>query len=174
MADKRLLPACSLAWGNPPWGDGKRNRVAHHHVTAALRVAPVVAILEPDLAAVMAGRAAAIDWATEGPRYRDRIPAALEARAIPRLSETLVTCRIFTPQDFADTLGAHLGSAFSLEPILTQSAYFRCHNRDDRIDNLYLVGAGTHPGAGVPGVVASARATARLALADLGLPAAAH
>lgn len=118
--------------------------------------------------------AAAIDWATEGPRYRDRILAALEARAIPRLSETLVTCRIFTPQDFADTLGAHLGSAFSLEPILTQSAYFRCHNRDDRIDNLYLVGAGTHPGAGVPGVVASARATARLALADLGLPAAAH
>ncbi len=114
--------------------------------------------------------AAAIDWAVEGPIYRDKILAALEARAIPRLRETLVTSRIFTPQDFVTELGAHLGSAFSLEPILTQSAYFRGHNRDDRIANLYLVGAGTHPGAGVPGVVGSARATAGLVLGDLGLP----
>jgi phytoene desaturase len=64
-------------------------------------------------------------------------------------------------------LNAHLGSAFSLEPVLTQSAYFRGHNRDDMIDNLYLVGAGTHPGAGVPGVVGSAKATASVILADL-------
>jgi len=113
--------------------------------------------------------AAPIDWASEGPRYRDAILAALEDRAIPRLRETLVTSRIFTPQDFADELGAHLGSAFSLEPILTQSAYFRAHNRDDVIGNLYFVGAGTHPGAGLPGVVASARATAGLVLADHGL-----
>ena len=59
-------------------------------------------------------------------------------------------------------MGAHLGSAFSLEPVLTQSAYFRVHNRDDVLENLYFVGAGTHPGAGIPGVVGSAKATAGL------------
>lgn len=112
--------------------------------------------------------AAEIDWAAQGPKYRDCILAYLEEKAIPRLAETLVTCRIFTPADFAGELNAHLGSAFSLEPILTQSAWFRCHNRDDEIANLYLVGAGTHPGAGVPGVVGSAKATAALALADFG------
>ncbi|RYD92512.1 MAG: phytoene desaturase, partial [Sphingomonadales bacterium] len=61
---------------------------------------------------------------------------------------------------------AHLGSAFSLEPLLTQSAWFRTHNRDDAISNLYFVGAGTHPGAGIPGVVGSAKATAALMLGD--------
>ncbi|MEM8663374.1 MAG: phytoene desaturase [Pseudomonadota bacterium] len=114
--------------------------------------------------------AADIDWSVEGPKYRDRILAYLEEKAIPRLSETLVTSRIFTPQDFSSELGAHMGSAFSLEPILTQSAYFRCHNRDDKISNLYLVGAGTHPGAGVPGVVGSAKATAGLVLEDFAPP----
>ncbi|WMS43365.1 phytoene desaturase [Acuticoccus sp. MNP-M23] len=116
--------------------------------------------------------AADIDWAVEGPKYRDRVLAYLEEKAIPRLRETMVTCRIFTPADFETELNAHMGSAFSLEPILTQSAYFRCHNRDDKISNLYLVGAGTHPGAGVPGVVGSAKATAALALADFGRPSA--
>jgi phytoene desaturase len=105
-----------------------------------------------------------LDWQVEGPRLRDRILAYLEARAIPHLRRDLVTCRIFTPADFRDQLGAHLGSAFSLEPVLTQSAWFRPHNRDDGIPNLYIVGAGTHPGAGVPGVVGSAKATARLML----------
>jgi phytoene desaturase len=66
----------------------------------------------------------------------------------------------YTPLDFARDLGAHHGSAFSLEPKLTQSAWFRVHNRDDAIPNLYFVGAGTHPGAGIPGVVGSAKATA--------------
>ena len=108
-----------------------------------------------------------IDWATEGPRYRDRILRYLEARYIPNLFRDLATTRIFTPHDFRDELNAHLGSAFSLEPILTQSAWFRPHNRDAVIDNLYLVGAGTHPGAGVPGVVGSAKATARVILDDL-------
>ncbi|WP_111413569.1 phytoene desaturase [Billgrantia lactosivorans] len=107
---------------------------------------------------------APIDWAREGPRYRDRILDYLERHYMPGLREHLVTCRHFTPEDFRDELNAHLGSAFSLEPILTQSAWFRPHNRDDRIDNLYLVGAGTHPGAGVPGVIGSAKATARLML----------
>ncbi len=110
---------------------------------------------------------APIDWAVEGPRYRDRILAYLEQHYLPGLRDDLLTCRLFTPDDFAGELNAHLGSAFSLEPILTQSAWFRPHNRDDRIDNLYIVGAGTHPGAGVPGVVGSAKATASLMLEDL-------
>ena len=66
-------------------------------------------------------------------------------------------------------LNAHLGSAFSLDPVLTQSAWFRTHNRDPKIGGLYFVGAGTHPGAGVPGVVNSAKATADLLLSDLGV-----
>lgn len=111
-----------------------------------------------------------IDWETTGPAYADRILDYLEARCLPGLRRDLVTQRIFTPNDFRDELGAHLGSAFSLEPVLTQSAYFRTHNRDDRLGGLYFVGAGTHPGAGIPGVVGSARATAGVVLADLGLP----
>jgi phytoene desaturase len=109
-----------------------------------------------------------INWAEEGPRYRDRILDYLDARYIPGLKKDLVCSRIFTPFDFRDELNAHLGSAFSIEPILTQSAWFRPHNRDDQIPNLYIVGAGTHPGAGVPGVVSSAKATARLMLEDAG------
>jgi phytoene desaturase len=112
---------------------------------------------------------APIDWSVEGPRYRDRILAHLERTLIPGLRADLVTCREFAPSDFRDELNAHLGSAFSIEPILTQSAWFRPHNRDDRVPNLYLVGAGTHPGAGIPGVVGSARATASLMLRDAGL-----
>ncbi|WP_029000873.1 phytoene desaturase [Azohydromonas australica] len=110
---------------------------------------------------------APVDWSVEGPRLRDRILEYLEARHIPSLRADLVTCRLFTPADFRDELGAHLGSAFSLEPVLTQSAWFRPHNRDAVIPNLYIAGAGTHPGAGVPGVVGSAKATARLMLEDL-------
>jgi phytoene desaturase len=107
---------------------------------------------------------APIDWTVEGPRYRDRIFDYLEQRYMPGLRSQLVTSRIFTPLDFRDELNAHLGSAFSLEPILTQSAWFRPHNRDADLANLYLVGAGTHPGAGVPGVIGSAKATAGLML----------
>ncbi|CAM3073866.1 phytoene dehydrogenase [Pseudomonas floridensis] len=107
---------------------------------------------------------APIDWDIEGPRYRDRIFAYLEKYYMPGLREDLVTSRIFTPNDFRDELNAHLGSAFSLEPVLQQSAWFRPHNRDANLANVYLVGAGTHPGAGVPGVIGSAKATAGLML----------
>jgi len=110
---------------------------------------------------------AKVDWAVEGPRYRDLILEQLEQRMLPGLRERIEICFHYTPQDFADDLGAHLGSAFSLEPILMQSAYFRVHNRDDKIGNLYFVGAGTHPGAGIPGVVGSAKATAGLMIHDL-------
>ena len=114
---------------------------------------------------------APIDWEVEGPRYRDRILAELEKKLIPGLRAELETVRIFTPADFAGVFHAHHGSAFSVEPILTQSAYFRPHNEAKQIPGLFLVGAGTHPGAGVPGVVGSARATAGVMLAALGQPA---
>ncbi len=105
---------------------------------------------------------APVDWAIEGPRYRDVVLGRIRDLLIPDLDERLDTCFHYSPQDFADDLGAHLGSAFSLEPVLTQSAWFRGHNRDDHFPNLYFVGAGTHPGAGIPGVVGSAKATASL------------
>lgn len=109
---------------------------------------------------------ARIDWETVGPRYADRILAYLEERYLPGLRREIVCQRLFTPLDFERELNAHVGAAFSLEPLLTQSAFFRAHNRDAKIGGLYLVGAGTHPGAGVPGVLSSARASADLVLAD--------
>jgi phytoene desaturase len=110
---------------------------------------------------------APIEWDTVGPVYADRILGALE-RELPDLRRHVVTRRLFTPLDFKRELNAHHGSAFSAAPTLTQSAWFRPHNRDPRIPGLYLVGAGTHPGAGVPGVVNSAKATARVVLEDFG------
>ncbi len=107
------------------------------------------------------------DWDTIGEDYADRILAHIEARLMPGLRDRIVTKFWYTPRDFAHDLNAHKGSAFSLEPILTQSAYFRVHNRDDVVPNLYFVGAGTHPGAGIPGVVGSAKATAGLMIDDL-------
>jgi phytoene desaturase len=108
----------------------------------------------------------AIDWDTEGPRYADQILRYLEKHYLPGLGDSMVTRRIFTPKDFQMELNAYQGSAFSLEPRLTQSAYFRVHNRDPKIKGLYFVGAGTHPGAGVPGVINSAKATAALIQGD--------
>jgi phytoene desaturase len=108
-----------------------------------------------------------IDWAQVGVLLEKRILDEVGRRFIPDIHDRIVTKFHYTPRDFAVDLNAYHGSAFSLEPILTQSAYFRGHNRDDKIENFYLVGAGTHPGAGIPGVVASAKATAGLMLADL-------
>ncbi|HFZ8995473.1 TPA: phytoene desaturase [Citrobacter freundii] len=105
-----------------------------------------------------------LDWTVEGPRLRERIFDYLERHYMPGLRSQLVTHRMFTPFDFRDCLGAYQGSAFSVEPVLRQSAWFRPHNRDSSIPNLYLVGAGTHPGAGIPGVIGSAKATAGLML----------
>ncbi len=110
---------------------------------------------------------APLDWDEAGPAYAARILALLEERALPGLSKRLEINFHFGPADFESDLNSHLGSAFSLEPLLTQSAWFRVHNRDDRIPNLYFVGAGTHPGAGIPGVVGSAKATAGLMIEDL-------
>ena len=106
------------------------------------------------------------DWAKDGTAYGDRILDYLEKRYMPGLKESIKVRRQITPLDFETRLDAHLGAAFSLEPTLTQSAYFRVHNRDDRIRGLYFVGAGTHPGAGIPGVIGSAKATAGVILGD--------
>jgi phytoene desaturase len=108
-----------------------------------------------------------IDWASAALVFRERILDILEDRLLPRLRERIEIAFHYTPEDFADDLNAHLGSAFSLEPRLLQSAWFRVHNRDAVLRNLYFVGAGTHPGAGIPGVVGSAKATAGLILDDL-------
>jgi phytoene desaturase len=105
-----------------------------------------------------------VDWAEIGPILEKRILDEVGRRLIPDIHSRIVTKFSYAPSDFAHDLQAHQGSAFSLEPILTQSAYFRVHNRDAAIPNLYFVGAGTHPGAGIPGVVGSAKATAALML----------
>lgn len=111
---------------------------------------------------------ARIDWAKEGPGYADRILASLEG-LLPDLRKHVVTRRMFTPQDFEGELNTYLGSAFSVAPKLTQSAWFRPHNRDPKIPGLYIVGAGTHPGAGLPGVINSAKATVSVIAEDLHL-----
>ena len=105
------------------------------------------------------------DWAKDGEAYAETIIDTLEARLIPNIRQRIRTRFHYAPNDFQSDLFAHLGSAFSLEPVLWQSAWLRTHNRDDVIKNLYFVGAGTHPGAGIPGVVGSAEATAGLMLA---------
>ncbi|OQW51564.1 MAG: phytoene dehydrogenase [Proteobacteria bacterium SG_bin7] len=112
----------------------------------------------------------AIDWQSTAPIYADKILNYLESRYMPDLRKHIVTKRYFTPLNFRDDLNSHLGSAFSLEPILTQSAYFRTQNRDKKIQGLYFVGAGTHPGAGVPGVINSAKATSSMILNDYSGP----
>ena len=105
-----------------------------------------------------------VDWDEIAPILEKRILDEIGRRLIPDIHERIVTKFSYTPKDFGTDLSAHMGSAFSLEPVLQQSAYFRVHNRDDHIPNLYFVGAGTHPGAGIPGVVGSAKATAALML----------
>ena len=109
-----------------------------------------------------------VDWAEVGPILEKRVLDEVGKRLIPDIHDRIVTKFHYAPSDFSVDLKAHLGSAFSLEPILLQSAFFRVHNRDDQIPNLYFVGAGTHPGAGIPGVVGSAKATARLMLEEAG------
>nr|WP_242523333.1 phytoene desaturase [Thiocystis minor] len=97
------------------------------------------------------------DWATAAEPYRARIARALSETLLPGLEDQLATSFVTTPQDFQDRLLSYHGAGFSLEPILLQSAWFRPHNKSEEVDGLYLVGAGTHPGAGVPGVLSSAR-----------------
>jgi phytoene desaturase len=98
------------------------------------------------------------DWHVHAARYRDAIARRLEETVLPGLRGEIVTGRVTTPQDFHDRLLSYKGAAFGLEPLLLQSAWFRPHNRSEDIENLFMVGASTHPGAGVPGVLMSAKA----------------
>ncbi len=98
-----------------------------------------------------------VDWEATAESYRKAIETHLADTVMPGLSEEIITSRIMTPIDFEHELLAFRGAAFSFEPVLSQSAWFRPHNRSEDVEGLYLVGAGTHPGAGVPGVLSSAR-----------------
>lgn len=103
-----------------------------------------------------------VDWSTQGEILRDRIVSSLEETILPELSSTIEEVFWMTPEDFAKDYRSMHGAGFSIEPRLTQSAWFRFHNRDSAITNLYFVGAGTHPGAGLPGVVSSAKVVEEL------------
>lgn len=107
-----------------------------------------------------------IDWTEKAKPYRDSIMQFLEANYLPDLQENIVAEHHIDPLHFRDTLNSYRGSAFSIEPILTQSAWFRPHNRSEDVDNLYFVGAGTHPGAGLPGVLSSSKIAETLITAD--------
>ncbi len=98
------------------------------------------------------------DWAATAEAYRRAIEARLEATVLPGLRDEVVCSRVTTPIDFRDRLLSYKGAAFGLEPLLLQSAWFRPHNRSEDIAGLFMVGASTHPGAGVPGVLMSAKA----------------
>ncbi len=100
---------------------------------------------------------AKIDWERQARPYRDAIMEFLEQNYLPDLRANIVAEHWIDPRHFAETLNSYLGSAFSIQPTLTQSTWFRPHNRSEDVDNLYFVGACTHPGAGVPGVVSSAK-----------------
>jgi phytoene desaturase len=97
------------------------------------------------------------DWSKTAETYRRAISAELGKTMLPNLENQIATSHMLTPQDFQDRLLSFKGAAFGLEPVLTQSAWFRPHNKSEEIERLYLVGAGTHPGAGLPGVLSSAR-----------------
>ncbi|NGP88417.1 phytoene desaturase [Fodinibius halophilus] len=102
------------------------------------------------------------DWKTKAKPYRDAIISFLEENYLPNLEENIVVEHHIDPLHFKQTLNSYKGSAFSVEPILTQSAWFRPHNKSEDIDDLFFVGAGTHPGAGLPGVLSSAKIAEQL------------
>jgi phytoene desaturase len=109
-----------------------------------------------------------VDWSVEAGPFRDRVIRYLEHEfGMEGLSESIVVEHRFTPLDFETQLRSHLGAAFSIEPTLTQSAYMRPHNRSSHVGGLYFVGAGTHPGAGIPGVLLTAEITSRLVREDV-------
>jgi phytoene desaturase len=103
-----------------------------------------------------------VDWETQAEPYRARIAKYLSDSILPGLEDQIATSLVTTPLDFKHRLNSHLGAGFSLEPTLMQSAWFRPHNKSEEVEHLYLVGAGTHPGAGVPGVISSARVLDRV------------
>jgi phytoene desaturase len=115
---------------------------------------------------------APVDWSREAGRLRDALVEDLETTfALDGLGGAIAVEHRMTPLDFRDELGAEAGNAFAVEPTLHQSAWLRQHNRDRRVRGLYHVGGGTHPGAGIPGVLLGAEITAGLVAADHPRPA---
>ena len=111
---------------------------------------------------------AGIDWEEFEPKFTDKVIDFLEDWGLDDLREHIEVQRVFTPNNFKKELFAYVGNAFGIEPKLSQTAYFRPHNRSEDIEGLYLVGASTHPGAGVPGVLLSAETTEHCIVEDLG------
>ena len=100
---------------------------------------------------------AQIDWSTEGPLLQRRIVDSLDRTMLPGLRDSITADFFMTPKDFANDYLSVAGAGFSVAPLFRQSAWFRFHNKAEGPENIYLVGAGTHPGAGLPGVVSSAK-----------------
>ena len=105
-----------------------------------------------------------VDWTKAARPYRDRIMQFIEDNYLPDLQANIIAEHYIDPLHFQNTLNSYQGAAFSVAPILTQSAWFRPHNRSEEFDNLYFSGAGTHPGAGMPGVLSSAKIVEKLVL----------
>ncbi len=110
-----------------------------------------------------------IDWTVEGEPFKRKVFEYLDRTYMPGLLANLATERILTPRDFETVLNSYQGAGFSFEPVFTQSAWFRPHNQSEDVPNLYFVGAGTHPGAGVPGVLSSAKIAEKLVCRNLPL-----
>jgi phytoene desaturase len=109
---------------------------------------------------------AEVDWEQIKVSFRDKVMKFLDENILPGLLDNLVVEKIFTPLDFERDYLAYKGNAFQWEPTFRQSAYFRPHNKSPDIKGLYFAGAGTHPGAGIPGVISSAKVTWNLVLQD--------
>ena len=110
-----------------------------------------------------------IDWDKCGDKFADSIFGILEENVLPGLKDNLVDSFFVTPDYFENELNSHVGSGFGIQPIFRQSAYFRYSNKAPEFDNLYFVGASTHPGAGIPGVISTAKTTEKLILKDYGI-----
>ncbi len=135
------------------------HRPAEHDPTVAPDGADAFYVLSP---VPHLGHDRSVDWTEEEPIYKERVREVLENRLLPGFSEKIVTEFAFTPETFRDRYLSPHGAGFSLEPRILQSAWFRPHNVSEELDGLFLVGAGTHPGAGLPGVVSSAEVLAKL------------
>ncbi len=118
----------------------------------------------------VANQRSGIDWQRIKTEFADKVIDFLEDWGLEDLRRQIEVLHLFTPDDFESELNATWGNAFAIEPKFTQTAWFRPHNRSEDVDGLYLVGAGTHPGAGVPGVLLSAETTYGCVAEDLGLP----
>ena len=113
-----------------------------------------------------------LNWSAIGEGFKDKVLTFLEERGyIPNLKERLVYQSFVTPDYFEQTLGSYVGNGFGVEPVLTQTAFFRPHNRSEDVSNLYLVGQSTQPGGGTPSVMMSAKMTVREIARDFGVAA---